>query len=95
MAGLPAQCSCAAFAVVNSSRSNLYFLLKAEVCMARFLIFLLGVVQIVSSALSAQTGTAPDTPEPGSVEAIAAATGDKRFLSPWVSSLPSASARGG
>ena len=31
---------------------------------------------------------APDTPEPGSVEAIAAATGDKRFLSPWVSYLP-------
>ena len=32
--------------------------------------------------------TAPDTAEPGSVDAIAKATGDPRFLSPWVSYLP-------
>src|SRR5262245_6926121 len=31
---------------------------------------------------------APDTPEPGSVEAIAAATTEPRFLSPWVSYVP-------
>jgi Zinc carboxypeptidase len=31
---------------------------------------------------------AADVPEPGSAEAIAAATGDARFLSPWVASLP-------
>ena len=31
---------------------------------------------------------APDTPEPGSVEAIAAATTDPRFLSPWVAYVP-------
>src|SRR5262245_28504097 len=31
---------------------------------------------------------APDTTEPGSVEAIAAATTEPRFLSPWVSYIP-------
>jgi len=30
----------------------------------------------------------PDTPEPGSREAIAAATTEPRFLSPWVASVP-------
>src|SRR5271169_4368826 len=30
----------------------------------------------------------PDTPEPGSVEAIAAATTDPHFVSPWVSYIP-------
>jgi hypothetical protein len=39
----------------------------------------------------AQNTAAPDTPEPGSVEAIAKATGDPRFLSPWVSYLPQSS----
>ena len=34
------------------------------------------------------TGSAPDSTEAGSVEAIAAATGDPRFLSPWVAYLP-------
>src|SRR5438128_8485139 len=34
------------------------------------------------------TGVAPDSAEAGSVEAIAAATGDPRFLSPWVAYLP-------
>src|SRR5262245_54063580 len=33
-------------------------------------------------------GPQPDVPEPGSAEAIAAATSDPRFLSPWVASLP-------
>ncbi len=33
--------------------------------------------------------TAPDQAEPGSIEAIAAATTEPRFLSPWVSYLPS------
>jgi hypothetical protein len=36
--------------------------------------------------------TAPDVAQPGSVEAIAAATTDPRFLSPWVSYLPKSSA---
>src|SRR5713226_6080308 len=30
----------------------------------------------------------PDVPEPGSVEAIAAATTDPHFVSPWVSYIP-------
>ena len=30
----------------------------------------------------------PDIPEPGSVEAIAAATTDPHFVSPWVSYVP-------
>ena len=31
---------------------------------------------------------APDTPEPGSSEAIAAATTEARFITPWVSYVP-------
>src|SRR6267143_6649837 len=34
---------------------------------------------------------APDLPEPGSVEAIAAATTDPHFVSPWVSYVPQSS----
>src|SRR3982074_734572 len=37
------------------------------------------------------TESVPDIPEPGSVEAIAKATTDPRFLSPWVSDLPQSS----
>src|SRR5438445_3257975 len=33
----------------------------------------------------------PDVPEPGSVEAIAAATSDPHFVSPWVSYVPQSS----
>src|SRR5450432_4709798 len=55
--------------------------------MVRWVILLLSLLQAVSVVSPAQV-TAPDTPEAGSVEAIAAATGDKRFLSPWVSYLP-------
>src|SRR5712671_1172922 len=49
------------------------------------IVALLGAVG--AAAFSADTA-APDVPEPGSVEAIAKATGDPRFLSPWVSYLP-------
>ena len=38
--------------------------------------------------LAAAAGPEPDTPEPGSIEAIAAATTEERFLSPWVSYVP-------
>ena len=55
--------------------------------MVRWFILILSLLQACSIFSPAQT-IAPDTPEPGSVEAIAAATGDKRFLSPWVSYLP-------
>ena len=40
---------------------------------------------LYSAILHAQ---APDTPEPGSVEEIAAATTEPQFLSPWVSYIP-------
>src|SRR6266481_1218977 len=56
--------------------------------MVRYLILLLSLLQFLPTLSTAQTNTSPDVPEPGSVEAIAAATGDKRFLSPWVSYLP-------
>jgi hypothetical protein len=41
---------------------------------------------ILSSA-AAESGD-PDIPEPGSIEAIAAATTEERFSSPWVSYVP-------
>ncbi len=37
---------------------------------------------------AAQNPYAPDTPEPGSVDAIRAATTDPRFVSPWVAYTP-------
>jgi hypothetical protein len=37
---------------------------------------------------SAQCAVAPDTAEPGSIEEIASATTEPRFLSPWVAYLP-------
>ena len=54
--------------------------------MVRLLVLTLALLQPLATVAVAQT--APDIPEPGSVEAIAAATGDKHFLSPWVSYLP-------
>src|SRR5215207_1207237 len=40
------------------------------------------------SSLLAQTSPAPDTTEPGSIEEIAKATTEPRFLSPWVAYVP-------
>jgi hypothetical protein len=48
---------------------------------AALLLFLAGV----AAPARAQ---APDTPEPGSIEAIAAATTEARFVTPWVSYVP-------
>ena len=45
-------------------------------------------LQAIFPASLPQGKVSPDTPEPGSVEAIAAATGDPRFLSPLVAYLP-------
>src|SRR5512146_398416 len=45
-----------------------------------------------SVMLPAQNVASPDVPEPGSVQAIAAATTEKDFLSPWVSYLPQSAA---
>jgi len=56
--------------------------------MVRSLVLMLSLLQGYSAILSAQNAISPDVPEAGSVEAIAAATGDKHFLSPWVSYLP-------
>ena len=48
------------------------------------------IVSIWSLALLTVTAIAqsPDIPEPASVEAIAAATTDPHFVSPWVSYVP-------
>lgn len=43
---------------------------------------------IAPAATWAQTAYTPDTPEPGSLEAIAQETSDPRFSSPWVASVP-------
>jgi hypothetical protein len=53
--------------------------------------WLAGIAVLVSALAAAAFSTdsiAPDIAEPGSVEAISKATGDLRFLSPWVSYLP-------
>ena len=50
--------------------------------------FLLAAIVCLSVLSSAQIDPSADTPEPGSVEAIAKATGDPHFISPWVSYLP-------
>ena len=56
--------------------------------MVRGIILALSLLEAGSAISAAQSIPAPDIPEAGSVEAIAAATGDKHFLSPWVSYLP-------
>jgi hypothetical protein len=58
--------------------------------MAPIFIMLLALLQAVTAAPPAKQIT-PDVPEPGSAEAIAAATTDPRFVSPWVSYLPQSS----
>src|SRR5205085_112422 len=50
-------------------------------------LLLLGLLALAPRVLCAQS-SAPDTPEPGSVEEIAQATTEVRFLSPWVAYLP-------
>ncbi len=50
----------------------------------------LAAVQFSAGSLAAGNATAPDQPEPGSVEAIAAATTDPSFVSPWVAYVPEA-----
>src|SRR4051812_36011252 len=57
--------------------------------MFRFLALGLLLLQLAPAVVSQ---IAPDNAQPGSVEAIAAATTDPRFLSPWVSYLPKSSA---
>ncbi len=45
----------------------------------------------LTTVSSSQVSTAPDTPEPGSIAAIAAATTDPHYVSPWVDYLPQSS----
>src|SRR5437879_9664218 len=58
--------------------------------MIRWLVGIAALLSTLAAAALSTDTTAPDTPEPGSIEAIAKATGDPRFLSPWVSYLPQA-----
>ncbi len=46
------------------------------------------VLQLLSIPPSAASPESPDRPEPGSAEAIAAATTDPSFVSPWVAFVP-------
>jgi len=56
--------------------------------MVRWLVGIAALLGAMGAAAFSGETAAPDSPEPGSVEAIAKATGDSRFLSPWVSYLP-------
>lgn len=56
--------------------------------MIRFALIIVTLLSALPSAALAQMGTAPDVAELGSVEAIAAATGNPQFLSPLVAYLP-------
>jgi len=56
--------------------------------LALWLSVFVGLLQILDARAVCQNNIAPEKAQPGSVEAIAAATTDKRFLSPWVSYLP-------
>src|ERR1700681_3436469 len=58
--------------------------------MNHFVISLLALLQSITASPSTNQ-YAPDAPETGSVEAIAKATTDPHFLSPWVSYLPQSS----
>ncbi len=46
------------------------------------------VALTASAATASEPAHAPDVPEPGSIEAIAEATTDPKFLNPWVSYVP-------
>ena len=50
--------------------------------------FSLLIFVVAPNAAQADNAHAPDVPEPGSVEAIAEATTDPKFLNPWVSYVP-------
>lgn len=60
---------------------------REETLMFRQPLLLLTLIALLPRMLCAQSA-APDTPESGSVEEIAQATTEARFLSPWVAYLP-------
>ena len=49
---------------------------------------LAGTLFTMTSARSQEVDPAPDTAEPGSIEAIAGFTSEPRFLNPWVAYVP-------
>jgi hypothetical protein len=49
------------------------------------------MMALLPTGRAAEVHTAPDAPEPGSIEEIASATTESRFLSPWVAYLPASS----
>src|SRR5271165_5768158 len=53
-----------------------------------FCLFLISSVRLIAQT---RTSPSPDAPEPGSIDEIAKATTESRFLSPWVSYLPASS----
>jgi Zinc carboxypeptidase len=53
--------------------------------------FVLALSQTLATAAAQTQPASPDVPEPGSIEAIASATTDARFVSPLVSYLPQSS----
>src|SRR5262250_1474558 len=55
---------------------------------ARVLFAGLGLTTACVAYAFSESPYSPDQPEPGSVEAIAAATTEPRFLSPWVAYVP-------
>jgi len=59
---------------------------------ARALFACLSITTALATFAGADSPYAPDQPEPGSVEAIAAATTEPRFLSPWVAYVPESAA---
>jgi hypothetical protein len=59
--------------------------------LARFLSLILLAWFSSSTCTAQQTSPSADTPEPGSIEEIAKATTESRFLSTWVSYLPASS----
>ena len=65
----------------------LNFRVKLHLGALMFRLVLVWMMSLASSTVVANAQS-PDIPEPGSVEAIAAATTDPHFVSPWVSYVP-------
>ena len=62
--------------------------MKKTINLACLLLAFLLAALIASAADQVKNPYAPDTPEPGSVEAIAKFTTEARFVNPWVAYVP-------
>jgi len=69
----------------QSQLSFVFVSRKSPILVSFLLAVVVGVAAFPSDAAESRE---PDTPEPGSIEAIAAATTEERFSSPWVSYVP-------